>query len=102
VLLAATERGGITGFGGGEAQRRDPPLAETFFAARALPHPALAGVGRWYGGYDVVDTGCEGRANRARGEGDYEPTARARTAGRARCAAGWRGCARSPRRPSRG
>jgi hypothetical protein len=72
VLVAATEQGIITGFGVGEAQRRDPPLAETFFAARALPHPDLRCVGRWYGGYYVVDTGFEGRANRAHWAHDLE------------------------------
>lgn len=65
VLVAASEQGVITGFGVGEAPRRDPPLAETVFAARALPQRDLAGVGHWYGGYYVVDTGFQGRANRA-------------------------------------
>lgn len=72
VVVAATEQGVVTGFGVGEAQRRDPPLAETFFAARAWPQPDLPGVGRWYGGYYVVDTGFEGRANRAHWAQDYE------------------------------
>lgn len=72
LLVAVSEQGVITGFGVGQAQRRDPPLAETFFAARALPQPALACVGNWYGGYYVVDTGFEGRANRARWAQAYE------------------------------
>lgn len=72
VRIAATEQGVITGFGVAEAPRRDPPLAETFFAARAVPLPQLASVGHWYGGYYVVDTGFEGRANREHWLQDYE------------------------------
>lgn len=72
VMVAATDQGVVTGFGVGEAMRRDPPLAETFFAARALPQQELACVGQWYGGFYVVDTGFEGRTNRARWADAYE------------------------------
>lgn len=62
LLTCATEEGVLTGFALAEAPRKDQPLADLFFAARALPHPRLDSVGRWYGGYYVVDTGFEGRA----------------------------------------
>jgi hypothetical protein len=45
LLVADTDQGVITDFGVGEAQRRVPPLAETFFAACALSQPELARVG---------------------------------------------------------
>jgi hypothetical protein len=62
LLTCATANGVLTGFALGEAQRKDQPLADAFFAARALPQPdRLSCVGAWYGGYYVVDTGFEGR-----------------------------------------
>jgi hypothetical protein len=67
LLTCATAEGVLTGFGLGEAQRKDQPLAEAFLSARTLLHDEqaaarMAGVGQWYGGYYAVDTGFEGRA----------------------------------------
>lgn len=62
LLLGATAAGVVTGFALGEAPRKDQPLADAFFTARALPQPRTGSVGAWYGGYYVVDTGFEGRA----------------------------------------
>lgn len=62
LLTCATEEGIVTGFAVAEAPRKDQPLADAFFTARALPDPRAVSVGAWYGGYYVVDTGFEGRA----------------------------------------
>jgi hypothetical protein len=62
LLSGATADGVVTGFAFAEAPRKDQPLAEAFFTARALPDPHATRVGAWYGGYYVVDTGFEGRA----------------------------------------
>jgi hypothetical protein len=63
VLLAVNPWGMITGFGFGPASTKDQPLAETFFALRRHPHPALASVGSPACGPYVVDKGFEGQAN---------------------------------------
>lgn len=62
LLTSATQAGVVTGFAMAEAPRKDQPLADAFFTARALPQPCTCSVGAWYGGYYVVDTGFEGRA----------------------------------------
>jgi hypothetical protein len=66
LLTCATAEGVLTGFGLGEAPRKDQPLADAFLTARALPSAEtttrLPCVGQWYGGYYAVDTGFEGRA----------------------------------------
>jgi hypothetical protein len=46
VLLAVRPTGVITGFGCAPANTNDYPLAETFFALRHRPDPALPSVGR--------------------------------------------------------
>jgi len=46
VLIAADPDGVITGHGFGPGNTKDQVLAETFFAARRAPRPALPGVGR--------------------------------------------------------
>jgi hypothetical protein len=45
LLVDATPRGAITGFGAGPASTNDRVLAEIFFAVRATPDPHLPGVG---------------------------------------------------------
>ena len=45
VLIAANPDGVITGHGFGPGNTKDQPLAETFFAARRMPQPALPSVG---------------------------------------------------------
>jgi hypothetical protein len=62
LLSAVTPLGAITGFGFDSAQRKDQPLATTFFAARRCPQPGLPSVGRPAAGAYVVDTGFEGVA----------------------------------------
>jgi hypothetical protein len=63
LLLAVKPPGVSTGFGCGAASTKDQPLAETFFALRRQPHPALASVGVPAVGPYVVDKGFEGQAN---------------------------------------
>lgn len=72
LLICATAEGVVTGFALGEAQRKDQPLAEAFFAARALPDPRLLTVGAWYGGFYVLDAGFEGPARHAHWAEDHE------------------------------
>jgi hypothetical protein len=65
LLLAVNPVGVITGFGFGAASTKDQPLAETFFALRCQPHPALASVGAPASGPYIVDKGFEGQATQA-------------------------------------
>ena len=60
VLTAVNREGVITGFGFGAASTKDQPLADTFLAARAQPHPRLASVGAPAQGPYVADKGFEG------------------------------------------
>jgi hypothetical protein len=60
VLLSVTPVGVITGFGVGAASTKDQTLAETFFALRHRPQPALASVGAPAPGPYVTDKGFEG------------------------------------------
>lgn len=62
LLLAVTPLGVITGFGFGAGSTKDQPLAETFFAARHTPDPALSSVGAAAHGPYLADTGFEGQA----------------------------------------
>jgi hypothetical protein len=60
-LLATIEpTGTITGFCFGSASTADQPLAETFFAVRATPHPRLTSVGSAFSGTHVTDKDFEG------------------------------------------
>lgn len=73
LLTCVNDAGVLTGFGLGEAQRKDQPLADAFLQTRALPQPAtLPCVGAWYGGYYLVDTGFEGRDLHRRWADDLE------------------------------
>jgi hypothetical protein len=60
LLCAITPQGVITGFGFGAASTHDQRLAETFFAARAVPTPALASVGNKAQGVYIADKGFAG------------------------------------------
>src|SRR4051812_22697587 len=60
VLIAASPQGVITGYGFGSGNTKDQTLAETFFAARQLPQPALPSVGRPSGEPYVADSGFIG------------------------------------------
>jgi hypothetical protein len=57
LLLSVTPIGVITGFGFGPASTKDSTLAETFFAARAQPHPRLTSVGAPAVGDYLADKG---------------------------------------------
>lgn len=57
LLISVTPLGAITGFGFGPASVNDFVLAETFLAARAMPHPRLACVGQPAIGDYVADKG---------------------------------------------
>ena len=66
-LLAAIDPSGVvTGFCFGSASTADQPLAETFFAVRATPHPRLVSVGSSFSGTYVADKGFEGVENHRR------------------------------------
>jgi hypothetical protein len=65
LLLAVTPSGVITGFGFGAASTKAQPRAETFFARRRHPHPALTSVGAPACGPYIVDKGFEGQGNQA-------------------------------------
>jgi hypothetical protein len=60
VLIAASPDGVITGHGFGPGNTKDQTLAETFFAARRTPQPALPGVGRPSGEPYLADSGFIG------------------------------------------
>ncbi len=60
LLVAVTPTGAITGFGVAPASVADQDVAETFFAARHCPQPALPEVGVPAGGVYLADTGFEG------------------------------------------
>lgn len=71
LLLAVTPSGAITGWGMGPAATNDRVLAETFFAARATPQPALASVGTQTSDCYAADMGFPGRECEARWAGLY-------------------------------
>jgi len=71
VLTAVSRAGVITGYGFGPASTKDQPLADTFLAARAQPHPRLASVGERAVGPYVVDKGFEGVAWHTHWAQDY-------------------------------
>lgn len=72
LLTLATDAGAVTGFALAEAERNDRVLAEDAFAARALPQPAAAQVGAWYGGPYVADAGFEAQARQAHWAADLD------------------------------
>jgi Transposase DDE domain len=65
VLLAADPTGVITGHGFGPGNTKDQTLAETFFAARRTPRPALPSVGRPSGEPYLADSGFIGATRHA-------------------------------------
>jgi DDE family transposase len=60
LLLSVDPLGVITGLGLCPASTKDQPMAETFFAARHRPQPALASVGAQTAAPYVTDKGFEG------------------------------------------
>ncbi len=71
LLLSVTPEGVITGFGFGAASTNEQALAETFFALRDQPHPALASVGAPAQGPYVTDKGFEGHDWHRHWQRDY-------------------------------
>jgi hypothetical protein len=66
LLLSVTPAGVVTGWGIGPASTNDRVLAETFFAARAVPQPRLPGVGVPTSDCYVADMGFSGKRCQAR------------------------------------
>lgn len=70
LLTSVTSVGVVTGWGFGQASSKDQPLAESFFAARALSHPLkqryICSAGLAAEVPYVADTGFEGRPNHKR------------------------------------
>jgi hypothetical protein len=66
LLLAVNPVGVVTGFGFCAASSSDQQAAETFFAVRHRPQPALASVGRASSGPYIADKGFEGEENHRR------------------------------------
>jgi hypothetical protein len=94
LLTSVTPIGVVTGWGIGRASSKDQPLAESFFAARALPHRLklkyMCSVGEGATVPYVADTGFEGAPNHKRWKQLYgaelicppHPYTRSRTWGR--------------------
>lgn len=66
MLVCATPAGAVTGWGVGPASSTDRALAETLFAHRADPAPALPSAGETATGVSLADSGCAGVACEAR------------------------------------
>jgi hypothetical protein len=95
VLTCVSPSGGLTGFGAGPASTNDRPLAETLFAQRAEPTPALPSAGRSPCHLDLSDQGfgarpakCVSPAAIRRGSSARRNPIVARVSGPKRCAAG--------------
>ena len=72
LLLCTTVEGIVTGWGCGTATTRERALAETFFATRADPDPALASVGSATGEAYLADMGFSGKDCQARWLAQYD------------------------------
>lgn len=72
LLISVTPMGVITGFGFGPASVNDFVLAETFLAARAMPQPRLACVGKPAVGDYVADKGFSNDAYLTRWLNHYQ------------------------------
>jgi hypothetical protein len=71
LLLCSTVDGIVTGWGCGTATTSERALAETFFAGRADPDPALSSVGTASGQAYLADMGFSGRDCQARWQALY-------------------------------
>lgn len=74
LLLATTPTGVITGWGCGPANTNDRHLAETFLAARAVPHERLPSAGTTKVSDYLADRGFTGRDWERRWRQDYGAT----------------------------
>jgi hypothetical protein len=72
LLTAVTPTGVVTGFGFAPASTKDQPMAESFFALRAQPHPRLLSPGEASAGPYVADKGFEGKENHRRWSVQYK------------------------------
>lgn len=63
LLVSVHRAGAITGFGFAPASTKEQPLAESFFALRRYPKPAVPTVGRPAKGYYITDAGFAGEPN---------------------------------------
>jgi hypothetical protein len=70
-LITVNPIGVITGFAFSGANEKDQPLADTFFALRRFPNPALPTVGRFTYAYYLADNGFEGLSNARHWNQDY-------------------------------
>jgi hypothetical protein len=66
LLLCTTVQGVVTGWGCGSGPTSERALAETFFAGRADPEPALTSVGAATGEVYLADMGFSGKDCQAR------------------------------------
>lgn len=71
LLVCSTVDGIVTGWGCGAATTSERALAETFFATRAEPEPALTSVGTASGQEYLADMGCSGKDCQARWQAWY-------------------------------
>lgn len=71
VLVCTTVDGIVTGWGCGSATTSERALAETFFATRASPDPALPSVGRAWGRAYLADMDFSGKDCHARWRDRY-------------------------------
>jgi hypothetical protein len=80
LILAVNPVGAITGFGVGPASTKDQRLADTLFALRRRPHPALHGAGAPAQGPSVVATALWGRRDLPAATQQYAAAAQAAAA----------------------
>jgi hypothetical protein len=76
LLLCTAVEGIVTGWGCGSATTSERALAETFFAGRAEPDPALSSVGTASGKAYLADMGFSGQECQARWRDQYGATVR--------------------------
>lgn len=71
LLLSIARQGAITGWGSGPASTNDRTIAETFFAGRACPEPALPSVGQPVSDCYIADMGFSGQQRQPAWARDY-------------------------------
>lgn len=71
LLLSLSRRGAVTGWGSAPASTNDRTIAESFFAQRATPVPALLSVGQPVSDCYIADMGFSGQQRQAQWARDY-------------------------------